>query len=121
MLRRARRERMPALRARSLRLTARASALSNDELTRLILSLQGQLAALSLRMDQLAAKSAADTAALQAQLNALAARVSALEAGLGQLQTALDELDDALLDRIDQLEDDVGDLGARLTGVEQGP
>ena len=78
MLRRARSQRVPALRAGTLRLTARASALSNEELTRLLLSLQSQLAALSLRMDALAAKNAADTAALQAQINALAARVTAL-------------------------------------------
>jgi hypothetical protein len=53
--RRARQQRFPILRARALRVTARASALSNDELTRLLFQLQAQLAALSRRMDDLAA------------------------------------------------------------------
>src|SRR4051812_5317176 len=45
--RRARGQRMPTLRVRAIRVTARAAALSNDELTRLLLQLQAELAALS--------------------------------------------------------------------------
>jgi prefoldin subunit 5 len=114
MLRRARHQRMPAL-----RLTARASTLSTDELTQLVLSLQAQLAALTRRIDDLSAKQASDLSALQAQLAALTGRVSALETGLAQLQGALGQLDTELQDRIDQLDGDVGDLAARLTAVEQ--
>ena len=118
LLRRARHQRVPSVRVRALRVTARASALSNDELTRLVLQLQAELAALSRRMDQLAATQASDIGALRAELATLTARVTALESGLAVLQGSLSGLADTLGARIDALDDQVGDMATRLTAVE---
>jgi hypothetical protein len=117
--RRARRQRMPTLRVRALRLTARAAILSNDELTRLVLALQDQLTALSRRLDDLTDRQASDMASLRGELAALAARVAVLESGLGALQGALTALEADLSARIAELTGDVDDLVTRLTDVEQ--
>jgi hypothetical protein len=117
-LRRARRQAVPTLRIRALRVTARASALSPNELTQLVLALQAQLVTLSKRVDELAAAHASDMAGLQAQLDALGVRVTALETGLTLLQGSLQGLADDITARLDGLDAGSADLAARLTAVE---
>jgi hypothetical protein len=103
-LRRARRRRVPTLRAGKLRVTARARGLSSAELTRLVLALQAQVEALSRRLDELASRNASELAALRDELAALAAQADVLEAGVAALQTALEALS--------------ADLNARIAGLE---
>jgi len=117
-LRRARLRRVPSFAASGLRVTARASGLSNDELTRLVLALQSQLAELSRRVDELSNRQSSDVASLRADLNVVSARIGTLETSLGELQSALSALDAELRSRIAQLEGDLGSLATRLTAVE---
>jgi hypothetical protein len=111
--RKARRQRVPMLGSRTLWVTARASALSDEELTRLVFALQQQLAALSRRVDELSQRQASDSAALRAHIEVLLVRLSTLNTGLGALQSGLAALEADIDARLDSLEGDVDGALAR--------
>jgi hypothetical protein len=96
--RRPRHEALPALRVRTIRVTARRAPLSTKELG----------------MDQLAATQASDIAGLQEQLAALGIRMTALESGLLNLEGSLQGLADDITAAVEQ---DVQDLLSTVGGV----
>ena len=95
-LRRARRQRVPTLRAGKLRVTARAQGPSNAELTRLLLSLQAQVES--------------GTAALGTTVTSLQSDLGGVEGSLSSLQGQ----GGALEGELDSLTQDVADLCGAL-------
>jgi hypothetical protein len=94
--RRARKQAVPSLRVRSLRVNSRSSALTTDELAQLMVTLQAQLAVLAQRMDQLAAAQGAGIPDLQQQIDAV-------QAGMDDLATQLAAVEETLQDLLSVL------------------
>jgi len=126
-LRRLRKRAVPALKVKRPRVPRRASALSTDELMRVVESLAAQLSALSGRVDGLAALTDSQFRSLLVRIQAVEARVTALETALGNLELSVADL----LDRLDLLEaslpdpaqlaqlvSDVQSLLTRVTALE---
>lgn len=125
-VKRLRKRSVPAFSVRKVRVTARASSLSNDDLARMIAELDARLTALSQRVDGLAASSAAQMASLRGGLDSVTARTGVLESGFAGFGGSLD----SLLARIDLLEglvdpdllaslsDDVDSLLGRTDALE---
>jgi hypothetical protein len=126
-IKRLRKRSVPSFAVSKVGVIARASALSNDDLARMIAELDARLTALSQRVDGLAASNAAQLAALRSDFDGLSARTGVLESGFASLGGSLD----TLLARIDLLEGIVdpdllaalqGDVGSLLsrTGTLEG-
>lgn len=117
-----RRHALPPVPVRRARISKRASALSVDELTAVVLGLARQLAALGVRVDDLAATVGGELARMRDDLNALSAKSAGMAAGLGTLQDSLADLHTAL-ERHRRLFDPTAlrslqaDLGALLSRV----
>jgi uncharacterized protein YoxC len=97
---RLRKRSVPAFAVRRVSVVTRASALSTDDLARMVAELDARLTALSQRVEGLAAHNTPGMAAWRNDLDGLAARTSALESSFGELGTSLG----SLLARIDLLE-----------------
>src|SRR4051794_24227321 len=117
-LKRARKQASPAFRAGSLKVLKRSSALSNDELTTLIVNLWQQVALLSRRVDGVALDTAGQLRSLRGDMTDTRRRLAVVEAALVGLQNAMNALDLRLTARIDSLDADLTGVKTRLTAAE---
>lgn len=114
---RLRKRAVPAMKVKRPRVPARASALSTDELMRIVESLAAQLSGLSRRVDDLAAFTSYRFDYMFTRLQATEARLAALEVAFGQLQGSFADL----LARINLLESilpDPAQIATLVTNVQ---
>ena len=112
---------MAKVKAKKAKISSRESRFSNDELADGLYALATQLAALTLRVDELEATFLTELAALKKQLDDLAARFPDLEAQIDEILAQLAALESgigALQDDLDALTGRVGDLETGLADAE---